>query len=148
MYIILVICGWVPIAGVKLDFGIFYGTYCFSPLSFFCAIYTLKIQTINNCSKWWRNRLVHCQHHFMLWCWSLSGQKKINKSAGTDTKMIKYGLMVWCIRTETDKIYPIECYLTRAIRGDGHEWHQNSLNPTEQEIWGKTQRVLQKGIVW
>lgn len=51
MYIILVICGWVPIAGVKLDFGIFYGTYCFSPLSFFCAIYTLKIQTINNCSK-------------------------------------------------------------------------------------------------
>lgn len=41
MYIILVICGWVPIAGVKLDFGIFYGTYCFSPLLIFlCNIYS------------------------------------------------------------------------------------------------------------
>lgn len=43
MYIILVICGWVPIAGVKLDFGIFYGTYCFfSPpfLIFLCNIYS------------------------------------------------------------------------------------------------------------
>lgn len=55
MYIILVICGWVPIAGVKLDFLVFFknGTYCFSPLSliFLCNIYSLKIQTINNCSK-------------------------------------------------------------------------------------------------
>lgn len=42
MYIILVICGWVPIAGVKLDFGIFYGTYCFSPLSFFVQYKLLR----------------------------------------------------------------------------------------------------------
>lgn len=41
MYIILVICGWVPIAGVKLDFGIFYGTYCFFPLSHFFVQYIL-----------------------------------------------------------------------------------------------------------
>lgn len=58
MYIILVICGWVPIAGVKLDFLFWYflknGTYCFSSpfsLIFLCNIYSLKIQTINNCSK-------------------------------------------------------------------------------------------------
>lgn len=52
MYIILVICGWVPIAGVKLDFWYFYGTYCFfPPFLIFCAIYTLTIQTINSCSR-------------------------------------------------------------------------------------------------
>lgn len=42
MYIILVICGWVTIAGVKLDFGIFYGTYCFfPPFSHFFVQYIL-----------------------------------------------------------------------------------------------------------
>lgn len=56
MYIILVICGWVPIAGVKLDFLVFFKKWhilFFPPFSliFLCNIYSLKIQTINNCSK-------------------------------------------------------------------------------------------------
>lgn len=44
MYIILVICGWVPIAGVKLDFLVFFknGTYCFfPPFSHFFVQYIL-----------------------------------------------------------------------------------------------------------
>lgn len=98
MYIILVICGWVPIAGVKLDFGIFYGTYCFfPPFSFFCAIYPLTIQTINSCSRWWENRRVHCRHHFMLWCWSPSGRNKNKLISWNWCKATQNGLMVWCI---------------------------------------------------
>lgn len=97
-------------------FGIFYGTYCSPPphppfylifnFLIFCAIYTLKIQTINNCSKWWRNRLVHCQHHFMLWCWSLSGQE--NKQISWNWyKTTYYSLVVWCIRLQTDWYYEL-----------------------------------------
>lgn len=94
MYIILVICGWVPIAGVKLDFGIFYGTYCFSPLSFFCAIYTLKIQTINNCSKVMGKQTCALSTSFHVMMLKACPGRKINKSAGTDTKQYNMALMV------------------------------------------------------
>lgn len=43
MYIILVICGWVPIAGVKLDFLVFFmaHTVFSSPFSHFFVQYIL-----------------------------------------------------------------------------------------------------------
>lgn len=113
MYIILVICGWVPIAGVKLDFGIFYGTYCFSPLLIFCAIYTLNIQTINNCSKWWKTDLCTVN---IISCYDAEAcpGRKINKSAGTDAK--QFNMASLCdAYYRTRWISQFECYLTQMI---------------------------------
>jgi len=108
MYIILVICGWVPIAGVKLDFGIFYGTYCFSPLSFFVQYILLRYRPSTIVASDGKTDLCTVN---IISCYDAEAcpGRKINKSAGTDTK--QYNMASWC-----DAYYrwisQIECYLT------------------------------------
>lgn len=110
------------------------------PFSFFCAIYTLTIQTINSCSRWWVNRRVHCRHHFMLWCWCPSGRNKNKQISWNWCKTTQTGLMVWCIIYKNDQelnVNPTHEYLTPK---------QLPFEDPGGEI--RETQVLLKGIFW
>jgi len=93
MYIILVICGWVPIAGVKLDFGIFMAHTVFPPSHFFVQYILLRYRPSTIVASDGKTDLCTVN---IISCYDAEAcpGRKINKSAGTDTK--QFNMASWC----------------------------------------------------
>lgn len=113
---------------------VFFMAHTVFPPLIFCAIYTLKIQTINNCSKWWKTDLCTVN---IISCYDAEAcpGRKINKSAGTDTK--QFNMASLC------DTYYSHIYNLNVI------WHIWLDNIWHQAVWIwlkiRENRVLQKG---
>lgn len=142
MYIILVICGWVPNRRCETGFWYFLWHILFFPPSFFVQYILSKYRPSAFCSKWWKNSLVHCQYHYLSRCWTLPRQN-IDKSAGTDTKWLN--MAMWCdaFKRQNKDTNLNVIWLTSLDIGHIQNISQPNCVKLTPKFWGKKREVLQ-----